>query len=120
MILQRTDGNPFFIEEVIRALLESGALLQREDGLHWNPDQSAERFTVPGNVQALLAARIDRLEREARSTLQLASVIGSSTARVVLESTLTGRDMQIEDVVDFRLNWRRKLALLERRPIETL
>ena len=86
MILQRTDGNPFFIEEVIRALMDSGALQQDGHTLRWNPALGAAPITIPGNVQALLAARIDRLEKEARQTLQLASVIGRTFYRRVLDT----------------------------------
>jgi class 3 adenylate cyclase/tetratricopeptide (TPR) repeat protein len=106
-ILQRTDGNPFFIEEVIRALLDRGALEQREEGLYWNPQQSSAEFSIPGNVQALLAARIDRLEKDVRHTLQLASVIGRNFYRRVL-------DMISEYAVslDEQLNELENLALI--------
>ncbi len=86
MILQRTDGNPFFIEEVIRSLLDSGALQQSAGELHWNPGQSTAQISIPGNVQALLAARIDRLEKDSRHTLQLAAVIGRNFYRRVLDT----------------------------------
>ena len=101
MILQRTDGNPFFIEEVIRALLDSGALVQSDGGLRWNPHQTLAEVSIPGNVQALLAARIDRLEKEARHTLQLASVIGRNFYRRVLDTiseTATALDEQLQEL----------------------
>jgi predicted ATPase/class 3 adenylate cyclase len=84
-ILQRSDGNPFFIEEVIRTLLDSDALQKKNGSLRWNPQQSPAEISIPGNVQALLAARIDRLGKETRHTLQLASVIGRNFYRRILE-----------------------------------
>ena len=101
MILERTDGNPFFIEEVIRALLDSGALIRAEGTLHWNPAHPSTQVAIPGNVQALLAARIDRLEAEARHTLQLASVIGRNFYRRVLDSiseTAVSLDEQLREL----------------------
>jgi class 3 adenylate cyclase/tetratricopeptide (TPR) repeat protein len=92
MILDRTDGNPFFIEELIRALLEEGALQEGDGVLHWNPQQSETELAIPVNVQALLAARIDRLERDVRDTLQLASVIGRNFYRRVLEKISSKAD----------------------------
>ncbi len=101
MILERTDGNPFFIEEVIRTLLESGTLERTNGALHWNSSQSAAQLVIPGNVQALLAARIDRLEKEARHTLQLASVIGRNFYRRVLDmisETAEALDQQLKEL----------------------
>jgi class 3 adenylate cyclase/tetratricopeptide (TPR) repeat protein len=98
-ILQRSDGNPFFIEEVIRALLDSGALQQKEGSLLWNPQQSPAEVPIPNNVQALLAARIDSLEKGTRHTLQLASVIGRNFYRRILEKiseTATNLDEQLD------------------------
>ncbi|MBI3243398.1 MAG: AAA family ATPase [Chloroflexi bacterium] len=82
-ILQKSEGNPFFVEEVVRMLIDSGAVVRDADAagrLHWRAatDVDALRLSIPGNLQALLLARIDRLEEETRRTLQLAAVIGRS------------------------------------------
>lgn len=79
-IIEKTDGNPFFIEEVVRVLIDSGAVTREVvDGrVHWRAAADLEQFDLPGNLQTLLTARIDRLEENARRTLQLASVIGRS------------------------------------------
>ena len=77
-ILEKTEGNPFFVEEVVRSLIESGAVVQDESGGRWQATGKEEAIEIPGNVQAVLMARIDRLEEEARHTLQLASVVGRS------------------------------------------
>ena len=100
-ILQRSDGNPFFIEEVIRTLLDSDALQKKNGSLRWNPQQSPAEISIPDNVQSLLAARIDRLEKETRHTLQLASVIGRNFYRRILErisETVTNLDEQLNEL----------------------
>jgi tetratricopeptide (TPR) repeat protein len=87
-ILAKTDGNPFFVEEVVRTLIDSGAIVSEKEGdiTRWRAIGSIEEIEIPGNLQSLLTARIDRLEEDARLTLQLASVIGRSFFYRVLES----------------------------------
>lgn len=76
LIMRKTDGNPYFIEEVVRNLIEQGAV-ERVDGmLRWNPAVQPGDLSIPDTLQALLMARMDRLDQETRSTLQMASVIG--------------------------------------------
>jgi len=77
-ILEKTEGNPFFVEEVIRTLIEDGVVRRDETGQHWQATGTGEAVEIPGNVLALLTARIDRLEAGPRRTLQLASVVGRS------------------------------------------
>jgi tetratricopeptide (TPR) repeat protein len=83
-ILQKSEGNPFFVEEVVRTLIESEAVERDETGWHWEATAADETIEIPGNVQTLLTARIDRLGVETRGTLQLASVIGRYFYRRVL------------------------------------
>jgi class 3 adenylate cyclase/tetratricopeptide (TPR) repeat protein len=94
LILEKGEGNPFFLEEVIRALLDAGAIAFQDGALRWqsaaNPSDIAALVGVPENVQALLTARIDRLDREARRTLQLASVIGRTFPLKVLSHIADG------------------------------
>jgi class 3 adenylate cyclase/tetratricopeptide (TPR) repeat protein len=77
-ILDRSEGNPFFVEEVVRTLIDSGAVVQDESGEHWHATGAGAEIEIPDNLQALLMARFDRLDQEARRTLQLASVVGHS------------------------------------------
>jgi len=84
-ILQKSEGNPFFLEEVVRTLIDKGIIQQDETGLHWNADANYEQIDIPGNLQALLLARIDRLQTDARQTLQLASVVGRTFLYRVLQ-----------------------------------
>jgi len=77
-ILDRSEGNPFFVEEVVRTLIDSGAVVRDESGDHWQATGEGEEIEIPDNLQALLMARFDRLDQDARRTLQLASVVGHS------------------------------------------
>jgi len=91
-ILEKSAGNPFFIEEVVRTLMDSGVLIAEEQTVDgetsrvWRATSEAGEFAIPDNLQALLAARMDRLEEATRGTLQIASVIGRSFHHRVLEA----------------------------------
>ncbi|HZD11089.1 MAG TPA: AAA family ATPase, partial [Candidatus Binatia bacterium] len=91
LILQKAEGNPFFVEEIVRTLIEEGFVVRDRHGVRWKSGVEAEDLAIPGNVQALLAARIDRLGAEVRQTLQLASVIGRSFYRRVLQRAIEGK-----------------------------
>ena len=74
LLVERTAGNPLFIEESVRSLIEAGALGGKA-GDHW-PAQDIRDISVPGSVKAVLAARIDRLKSDSRGVLDVASAIG--------------------------------------------
>jgi tetratricopeptide (TPR) repeat protein len=74
LILKKAEGNPFFVEEVIRSLLDSG-LVVRDDG-HWRATRAIENIAVPDTLAAVINARLDRLGDEARGVAQSAAVIG--------------------------------------------
>jgi transcriptional regulator with AAA-type ATPase domain/tetratricopeptide (TPR) repeat protein len=83
----KTDGNPFFLEEVIRSLHESGALERRGDTIGLaNPTEPVE---VPDTVQDVIRARLERLDSRARDMVHVASVIGREFSRSVLERVVT-------------------------------
>jgi adenylate cyclase len=73
-VIERTTGNPFFVEELVRALREH-EILERSDG-QWLLRPGWEEGQIPPNVEGLLASRIDLLPRPAADVLQTASVIG--------------------------------------------
>jgi class 3 adenylate cyclase/tetratricopeptide (TPR) repeat protein len=73
-IREAADGNPLFVEELVRVLLEDG-VLQQHDGA-WTDAGALERMTIPPSISALLAARIDQLDPEEREVLQCAAVVG--------------------------------------------
>jgi predicted ATPase/class 3 adenylate cyclase len=73
-IVDAAEGNPLFVEEMLSMLIDDG-LLRRDDG-HWIATGDLGAITVPPSIQALLAARLDRLEREERAVVERASVVG--------------------------------------------
>lgn len=82
VILEKAEGNPLFLEEVVRHLMERGVLRRSEDG-QWVPVGQAD-ISLPDSLLALLTARIDRLDEPTRRALQVASVIGRQFARSTL------------------------------------
>ena len=92
MIQEKAEGNPFFVEEVVRSLIDSGAVVREEAGARWTAEADVDEIQIPDNLQSLLVSRIDRLEGEARRTLQLASVIGRSFYYRVLQSISQAAD----------------------------
>ena len=107
LIQDRAEGNPFFVEEVIRTLIDSGAVARDEQGNHWTADFEVDQLTIPDNLQSLLVARIDRLEGDVRRTLQLASVIGRSFYYRVLESIA-----QVDGALDGHLSTLQRVELI--------
>jgi class 3 adenylate cyclase/tetratricopeptide (TPR) repeat protein len=81
-LIERTDGNPFFLEETIRALAETGTLAGERG--RYRLTKSLDEIQVPATVQAIIAARIDRLSPEDKRLLQSAAVIGKDVAGSVL------------------------------------
>jgi adenylate cyclase len=88
LIRERTQGNPFFIEEVVRTLVEAGSLAG-ESGAY-RLVQNMQEISVPASVYAVLAARIDRLEPEQKSVLEAAAVVGREFLLPVLEDVAGG------------------------------
>jgi len=73
-ISEAAEGNPLFVEEMLRMLIDDGRLV-RTDG-RWEPIGDMSRVEVPGTIHALLSARLDRLDGEERAVIQRASVVG--------------------------------------------
>ncbi len=85
-ILARAEGNPFYLEEIIRSLIDGGVLVFKEGvwavgGVAHAP----ETIVIPDTVNAIITARLDRLNRESRDVLQTASVIGRTFHTRILE-----------------------------------
>jgi len=86
IILSRAEGNPFFVEEVIRMLIDQQDLMV--EGGKWGATREIRSLDIPDTLQAVLAARIDGLPEEAKRVLQIASVIGREFNLSVLEAVL--------------------------------
>ena len=84
LLIERTEGNPFFLEESVRMLVETQVLVGKPGA--YRLAQALLRIQVPATVQAILAARIDRLPPDEKSLLQTASVIGSEVPLSLLQA----------------------------------
>ncbi len=108
LLIERADGNPFFLEESVRALVDDGLLIGAAG--RYRPARML-RPHVPATVQALLAARIDRLPASEKSLLQRASVIGKDFRLALLESIA---DLPTADIGPILRSLQRAEFLFER------
>jgi tetratricopeptide (TPR) repeat protein len=83
LIVRKAEGNPFFVEEVVKSLLEVGALRQAGEG--YVLAKRLDEIFIPDIIQDVIMARIDRLQEAPKRTLQLASVIGREFTRRLLD-----------------------------------
>ncbi len=86
MILGKSEGNPYFIEELVRMMINEGVLTQVNE--RWMVSPKIDPKKIPDSLQGLLSARIDRLPVDARLTLRMASVIGRTFPERVIEQVL--------------------------------
>jgi predicted ATPase len=82
-IMARAEGNPFFVEEVVRMLIERGVIVA--DGSRWVATDAAGGVEIPESLHGLLLARIDQLPDAAKRSLRIAAVIGRQFPVRVLE-----------------------------------
>ena len=114
LILQKADGNPFFVEEIMRTLVDGG-MVRCENG-HWKATLQIETITIPDTIQGVITARIDRLDDDLKNVLKAASVIG----RAFLYRLLKGVTEQSRDL-DSSLAFLKATELIrERRRIPEL
>ena len=84
-VLEAADGNPFFLEELVRSLADVGALVRTDDG--WRFDHAVE-VEVPPTVEKAILARLDRLSPPAHDLVTAASALGRTFALPLLEGVL--------------------------------
>ena len=113
-IIERADGNPFFIEEVVRSLIDEGAVVLVDGS--YQVTEKIDRTAIPHTINDVLMARIDRLEEKTRELVKIASVIGRNFFhRILAEVART-----IEDI-DNKLSYLKEIQLIrERRRLEEL
>ena len=93
LIFEHTEGNPFYLEEIVRSLIDQGAIVHEGEG--WRAVRELTDITIPDTLQGMLLARIDRLQEDVRRTVQLASVIGKSFLYRLLEA-IAEAEQQLE------------------------
>ena len=99
LLAERTAGNPFFLEESIRAFVEVGALVGTRGAYH--PGGSLTAVHVPSTVQPVIAARIDRLAPVYKQLLQAATVIGTSVPFPLVKAIAELPDDALRDGLAF-------------------
>jgi class 3 adenylate cyclase/tetratricopeptide (TPR) repeat protein len=96
LIIEKTEGNPFFIEEIVQGLVEEG-VLARNTGLHLT--KSLREPKIPATVQAMLASRIDRLPSNEKELLQTLAVLGREFSLSHLQATSGTNAFAIEGML---------------------
>jgi class 3 adenylate cyclase/tetratricopeptide (TPR) repeat protein len=93
VLIERTDGNPFFLEESVRTLVETEVLVGERGAYRMARTPAA--WHIPATAQAVLAARIDRLSPEDKRLLQAASVIGKDVPYALLQAIAEGPEDEL-------------------------
>ncbi len=78
MIVHKAEGNPFFLEEIVRALIDGGAVVHDPATGRWRVTAQIETISIPDTIQGVIIARVDRLEEDVKQVLRTAAVIGRS------------------------------------------
>lgn len=95
-VLEKAGGNPFFIEQLLSNVKESGALVEKTQS--WELARDIGSLSVPDTIQGILLARIDQLPRPARNVLEVAAVIGRIFAHVILRAACA--DPTVDDQLE--------------------
>jgi class 3 adenylate cyclase/tetratricopeptide (TPR) repeat protein len=78
LVLKKAEGNPFFIEEVVRSLIAMRAVVREEATGRWRAAAPPEEISLPDTIHGVIMARIDRLDEDLKQVLKLAAVVGRS------------------------------------------
>ena len=106
LIIEKAEGNPFFMEEIIRSLIETKRIF-RENG-HWKAVDDDAKITLPNTLRGLLGARIDRLPEISKHVLQNAAVIGRQFDLRILE-----RLTSLNGGLDANIQYLKEASLIE-------
>ena len=98
LIIEKTEGTPFFMEETVQVLLDEGALVR--DGAAVKLTRPLAELKIPPTVQGILAARIDRLPQDAKDLLQTLSVIGREFPLSLIRAVVRKSDDEIGRMLD--------------------
>jgi class 3 adenylate cyclase/tetratricopeptide (TPR) repeat protein len=105
LIMAKTEGNPFFVEEVIKSLRELEVI--REVGGRYELVKRLDEITVPDTIQDVITARVDRLDEWSKKTLQTAAVIGREFSLAILQQI-----MQVEEGLQAQLDELKRLEFI--------
>jgi class 3 adenylate cyclase/tetratricopeptide (TPR) repeat protein len=110
-IQRKAEGNPFYLEEVINSLIETETLIEK--GNTWVLTRPLAGIDIPSNVQGVISARLDRLEKETKRILQEASVIGRAFLYEILK-----RITELKEQIDRSLQGLERLDLIRTRTLD--
>ena len=110
-VQEKAEGNPFYLEEVINALIESETLARDNGG--WRLTRPIGESDIPSTIHGIIAARLDRLEKEMKRILQEASVIGRAFLYEILKKIT-----EIEEEIDRCLGGLERLDLIRTRSFQ--
>ncbi len=106
LVVEKSQGNPFYLEELIKSLIEQGYVFE-EDGV-WKCNREVKSMQLPDSVEAVILSRIDRLDLAERDVLQVASVLGREFDGYLLSGIYPN-----EDILDNALKTLQHLDLLK-------
>jgi tetratricopeptide (TPR) repeat protein len=109
LVYEKTEGNPFFIEELLRSLMQTEVIALGESG--WEV-RDLSQIQVPSGVQAIVQDRLARLSEDGRDVLRMASVIGWEFSFQVLQTAIEMEEDRLIDLIDEALQAQ---ILVERR-----
>lgn len=92
-LVERAEGNPFFLEEVVRKLVDEGAIVREERGA--SVGQAVDGIEIPATVQEVMTARLDHLRPGAKRVAQVASVLGRQFESTTLTALLRGEAVDV-------------------------
>jgi class 3 adenylate cyclase len=96
LITERTEGNPFFIEEMVQALFDQGAIVRNGEV---KVVRSLSQLRLPPTVQGILASRIDRLPREHKELIQTLAVMGRESPLALIRQAASPADAELEEML---------------------
>jgi adenylate cyclase len=101
-MFRQAEGNPFYAEELIRSLIDGGAIVQDEVSGRWRAARDVGAIRLPHTLQGVLTARIDRLQEETKQVLQMAAVIGRVfhyrvLAAITATETVARRERELDE-----------------------
>jgi len=106
LIVEKADGNPFFIEELIRSLIETNQIVR--ENTSWRTNSEDAKVSLPNSLRGVLGARIDRLPELTKHILQNASVVGRS-----FELRVLNKLTHLNEVLNVHIQYLEEVSLVE-------
>jgi len=118
LVIERSEGNPYYLQEILHNLIDQKVLVQEPSRGSWSETRVISTLDLPSSLQSLLLARIDQLSANERHVLQVAAVIGSTFWYNMLENLLG--DNHNDHLKDYLTSLQRDQLIQERRRVPTL